>query len=266
MELPSPSTFIYTLLRSPLSPPTSHASTVQTPQKILASLFLIHYSNRALISPLRTPLRSSSNMIVLLAGILFNLVNAFLLGSYLSDSRIILEMGTKFWLGVGLWGVGLVGNVLHDEVLIGIRRAKVRENSNKMKEEGKARKGIPPSERYAVPYGGLYALISYPNYFCEWIEWLGFAIAATSFASSSAHSFFSALSAIFSTRNHPLATPLFATYPLSLIPPVLLTPPWLFLSAEFFTMIGRAYRGHLWYRKTFKDYPRGRRAVIPFLF
>ena len=44
-----------------------------------------------------------------------------------------------------------------------------------------------------------------------------------------------------------------------------LTPPWLFVLSEIFLMFPRAWNGHKWYLKTFTDYPRERKAVIPFL-
>ena len=89
-------------------------------------------------------------------------------------------------------------------------------------------------EHYAIPHGYLYSLISYPNYFCEWLEWLGFALAAAPVPSLTSLSTFEA--------------------------------PWVFLLAEVMTMFPRAYRGHQWYHNRFPDYPKERKAVIPFLF
>lgn len=63
--------------------------------------------------------------------------------SYLSD------------LGVILFLLGMVGNILHDKVLADLRK----------KQRG-----------YSIPHGLLYEYISYPNYLCEWIEWAGYAL------------------------------------------------------------------------------------------
>ena len=71
MELVSPLAFSNSYLRSPLSPTSNLALTSPTrlfpnapplslahPSTLLALLFVTHYVNRALISPLRTPSRS----------------------------------------------------------------------------------------------------------------------------------------------------------------------------------------------------------------
>ncbi|KAK7691767.1 hypothetical protein QCA50_005168 [Cerrena zonata] len=245
MELVSPSTFIYTFLHSPLSL-THHASppplNLTHPPTFLSGLFLLHYLNRALISPLRTPSRSKSHIIVPLSGLSFNVMNGFLMGSYLSSSQAegYLEGAFRrpmFWLGVGMWVCGLAGNILHDEILLNLRRnakAKGKARASDDSDDKKKNK----QEHYAIPHGYLYKYISYPNYFCEWMEWLGFALAASPLPS------FTSLDAFFMT----------------------VSPPFLFFMSEIFLMIPRAYRGHKWYHTKFPHYPKERKAVVPFLF
>ena len=244
MELVSPSAFIYTYLRSPLSPlafGTPPPLGIENPSAVLACLFLIHYLNRAILSPLRTPSRSKSHAIVTLAGILFNTFNGSLLGAYLSSPEGLSYLTRAyqrpcFWLGVLMWGAGFVGNIVHDEILLDIRRKKQTEDAKKAPEQlGKDKK---KGEHYAIPHGLLYKYISYPNYFCEWVEWVGFALAASPFPSFEGWGAF-------------LAT---------------ITPPFLFLVAEIFTMIPRAVRGHQWYHGKFPNYPKERKAVVPFVF
>jgi len=77
--------------------------------------------------------------------------------------------------------VGLVGIIVHDEILLNIRRGEQAEDAKKAPEQlaNEKEKG----EHYAIPHGLLYKYISYLNYFCEWIEWLGFALAASPFPS-----------------------------------------------------------------------------------
>ncbi|KAI0368971.1 hypothetical protein BV20DRAFT_997545 [Pilatotrama ljubarskyi] len=252
MELVSPVTFLYAFLRSPLSyvaggsaPPLTPAH----PPTFLAALFLLHYLNRAIISPLRTPSRSKSHIFVPLSAVLFNTVNGSLMGAYLSSpaARAFLAGAFSrplFWAGVGLWAAGLVGNIVHDEILLNIRRkAKAKGKAKDESADGKQDddnngKTKSKQEHYAVPHGLLYRYISYPNYFCEWIEWLGFALAASplpSLASSSA--FLNTVS-----------------------------PPWLFFLSEVFLMLPRAWKGHKWYHTRFPDYPKERKAVVPFVF
>ena len=248
MELPSPILFTFAFLTSPLSGGSSNPPSLCTPNAILALCFLAHYLNRAILSPLRTPSRSKSHVIVPLAAIAFNVVNGFLMGSYLSSpaARISLaKPSPRFYLGVALWAAGAAGNIFHDEILLNIRRKAIS------KGKGKANGG----EHYAIPNGGLYSFISYPNYFCEWIEWLGFAIAASPVPNMPG------LSTLLDPQTF---VNILTTAPDQWAPS--LTPPWIFLINEIILMLPRAFRGHQWYHNKFGDsYPRQRKAVIPFL-
>ncbi|KZT05371.1 uncharacterized protein LAESUDRAFT_656054 [Laetiporus sulphureus 93-53] len=241
MELVSPLMFIYTYIRAPLSGGSSPPLTLTHPSTFLSALFLIHYLNRAIISPLRTPSRSKSHIVVPLSAVLFNSVNGSLLGTYLSSPAAQAFLAGAFsrplfWVGVGMWAAGLAGNIIHDEILLNIRR--------KAKVKGKARAdddrngGKGNQEHYAIPHGYLYKYISYPNYFCEWYEWLGFALAAAPLPS-------------FASFAQLLAT---------------LSPPYLFFLSEVFFMLPRAYKGHKWYHSRFRNYPSERKAVVPFIF
>ena len=58
-------------------------------------------------------------------------------------------------------------SVYHDEVLNDLRRPKdQRKISQYSEEEEKDKKAS--GGRYAIPRGGLYELVSYPNYLSEW--------------------------------------------------------------------------------------------------
>ena len=245
METVSLSTFIYTYLNSPLSPLTFGKPpplSIDNPSATLACLFVTHYLNRAILSPLRTPSRSKSHAIVVLAGITFNTVNGPLVGAYLSSPEGLSYLTgayrrPHFWLGVLMWAAGFVGNIVHDEILLNIRRKKQAQDAAGKTPEQRA-KEKKKGEHYAIPHGLLYEYISYPNYFCEWIEWLGFALAASPLPS-------------FESWGAFLAT---------------ITPPFLFFLAEVFTMVPRAVRGHQWYHGKFPNYPKERKAVVPFIF
>lgn len=244
MEVVAPMTFLYSFLHSPLSPTSFGRSpplSLSYPPTFLGILFLIHYLNRAILSPLRTPSRSRSHLVVVLCAISFNVVNGALMGSYLSSPSAANHLAGAFsrplfWLGVGLWAFGFAGNILHDEILLNLRRS--AKAKGKARADDDDRKGKGKQEHYAIPYGYLYRFISYPNYFCEWIEWLGFALAAS-------------------------PVPSFASFPAFLASA---TPPFVFLLTELVLMLPRAYRGHKWYHSKFPDYPKERKAVIPLLF
>jgi len=277
MELVSPAMFIYTYLKSPLSYYDAPLPPLTSPQSILAGLFLVHYTNRALVSPLRTPSRSKSHLLVPLSAVLFNIINGFLMGSYLSSpyARMFLNktytfQRPSFYVGLGLWLVGFVGNIVHDEILLNIRRKARSKGKGKADEDGDKDKNdqndngggqTREKEHYAIPYGLLYRYISYPNYFCEWIEWFGFALAAAPLPVEPSLSAFVQAAAGISSID--LKT-LFFSSPKRFAPT--LTPPYLFFYAEVLTMLPRAYNGHKWYKQRFgESYPKERKAVIPFL-
>lgn len=280
MELVAPATFLYAYTTSPLSYYDPPLPALTSPQSIIAGLFLLHYANRALISPLRTPSRSKSHIIVPLTGVLFNTVNGLLQGSYLSSpyARMFLTkpytfQRTSFYVGLGLWFIGFVGNIAHDEILLNIRRkAKAKgkgkktsgDNDDNDGNDGDAKPNgsRATKEHYAIPCGLLYKFISYPNYFCEWIEWFGFALAAAPLPiEPSVSGLVTALLDIFSVKT--IQSILFD--PARLFAPPL-APPFIFFICEILLMLPRAYNGHKWYKKTFGDsYPKERKAVIPFV-
>ena len=258
MELVSPLTFIYTFYTSPLSASTTPLQW-KSPNAILSMCFILHYANRAVINPLRTPSRSKSHLIVPLSAVVFNLINGSLMGSYLSssDARNFLSARspTPFYMGLTLWAFGFIGNIMHDEILLDIRR----------KANSKGKSKAEAGEHYAIPHGGLYTLVSYPNYLCEWIEWLGFAIAASPFPFPLDNISTASIFSIFTTLLDPKLYITIINEPGYLFAPNL-SPPWIFFISEVFLMLPRAYRGHQWYKSKFGTcYPKERRAVIPFV-
>lgn len=267
MEIVSPIAFFYSLKSAFLNPQNPGLPSIWSPRGILTAIYLIHYANRAIISPLRTPSRSKQHIIVSIAGISFNILNGSLMGSYLSSPSALawfqspqIPQQVEFKIGLVLWALGFVGNVVHDEILLELRRkanstGKTREPSNGQRKE----------EHYGIPHGLLYRYISYPNYFCEWIEWFGFALCAAplpfNLSSLSFSTIVTMLSPIqlFSTIKTVIEEPA-ANFAPSL------SPPWIFLLNEIVLMFPRAYKGHLWYKSRFGDrYPRERKAVVPFV-
>ncbi|KAJ7756926.1 hypothetical protein B0H16DRAFT_1537427 [Mycena metata] len=252
MELVSPICFFYAFLNAPLSTGAPRPFSLGNPQSLLVGAYLVHYLNRALVSPLRTPSRSKAHIIVPLAAIAFNTFNGSLLGAFLSSPSAPPPSAlarSSFWIGMALWAAGFAGNVIHDEILLNIRRH--AKSKGKAKEAGTT----SPGEHYAIPHGLLYRYISYPNYFCEWVEWLGFAIAADP-------------RMMYAIASGSWSLPTWSTLvrgpPSAFLP--LLSPPWLFLISEIILMYPRAHRGHLWYLNKFGDsYPKERKIVIPFL-
>ena len=269
MELVSPLAFLVTAYLHPFSPtPLSLPSLSRpafgiSPPLVLTVLYLVHYLNRALISPLRSPSRSKSHLVVVSCAIAFNAPNGFLLAAFLTSASTAAHLARapsspRFWAGLALWAAGFAGNVYHDEILLNIRRKAIAKGKAK---EQPAENGKPvPQPHYAIPHGGLYSVVSFPNYLCEWVEWFGFALASSPIPDFALLPGAGALMA--AARGAQFAEIL------QLLSPFVdsLSPPWIFFFVEIATMAPRAVRGHRWYHQRFKEsYPRERRAVIPWL-
>ncbi|KZT53064.1 hypothetical protein CALCODRAFT_63345 [Calocera cornea HHB12733] len=221
MEIPAPLCLLGTYIWAPLA--ASGPPPLRSPSTLLAALFCAHYLHRAVIQPLISPRRSPSHIIVPLMATVYQLCNGSLLGAFLSSGEVAPAAwdSPAFWAWLCLFAAGMAGNIYHDNLLMSLRRrthAAAKEKNEK--------------PHYGVPRGGLFALVSYPNYLCEWLEWLGWAMAST-------------------VRTG--------------FPPKYLTPPWVFLLSELCVMLPRAVSGHGWYKQKFDDYPRERKAVIPWL-
>lgn len=268
MELASPIMFTYTFLTSPFSAENSLSRPPTAPQLILAALYLIHYTNRALISPLRSPTRSKAHIVVPFAGLLFNIPNGSLNGTYLSSpaARAYLSPSRAFsspifYAGLFLWAIGFAGNIIHDEILSNIRRKADSKGKGKQS-ESQSDGGAARKPHYAIPHGLLYKYVSFPNYFCEWVEWFGFALAAAPFPITSLSQLsLQNISWLFSARS---ILEFSVASPSSFAP--MLTPPWIFFLNEIVTMFPRAYMGHQWYKEKFRDaFPKERKIVVPFV-
>jgi len=113
---------------------------------------------------------------------------------------------------------------------------------------------------YAIPHGGLYTLVSFPNYLCEWVEWFGFALAASPIPDFALLPSANALLAATASAQVSEVTRLLFPFVDSI------SPPWLFFILEVVTMTPRALQGHRWYHERFRgSYPRDRRAIVPWL-
>jgi protein-S-isoprenylcysteine O-methyltransferase Ste14 len=153
MELPSLVMFIVFFMAGP--------NPVYFVTLIFFLLYTIHYSNRAIIFPLRT--RTSQKLmplIIAVFAIFFNLVNGFINGYYFGtvsggyDIEWLYDI--RFIVGGLLFFLGMAINLKSDNVLLALRHS--------------SRNG------YSIPTGGLFKYISCPNFFGEILEWTGFAI------------------------------------------------------------------------------------------
>ena len=123
-----------------------------------------------------------------------------------------------------MFGVGLLGNFYHDDELREIRRAAARKQERREKARSEKGPNKNVDKVYMVPENGLFKLILFPHYLCEWIEWCGF----------------------------------------WMIGGLGCVPARAFVVNEVFTMTVRAIQGWHWYVERFgKEKIGNRRAVIP---
>jgi 3-oxo-5-alpha-steroid 4-dehydrogenase 1 len=127
--------------------------------------------------------------IVWIAAFLFQVVNGMSIGGWLGGygpttraEWLIhgsnFKVGGRMEFGLMIWALGFVGNMWHDEELREIRRASARSQARRANEaeestgKGKAKTNV--DKVYMVPENGLFRIVLYPHYLCEWIEWAGF--------------------------------------------------------------------------------------------
>lgn len=203
MEFPSFAIMVYFLIVS------IRASDSYT--WILFSLWIVHYTHRTFIYPLRiraTPKKMP--IFIVVSALFFNLLNAGFNGYYLGvlvDTEkygIAWTQSVSFWLGLILFMIGFFINLKADDILINLRK--------------------PGETGYKIPRGFLFDYVSCPNLLGEIIEWGGFALLAYNLPALSF---------------------------------------WLW---TFANLVPRAKNHHDWYISNFKEYPRDRKIIFPFIY
>jgi hypothetical protein len=129
----------------------------------LLFLWAFHYIHRSLIYPLQIQVSSKNRIPVMVVaqGAVFCGLNGFANAywiSYLNTDDFYNKI--QFFSGVLIFFTGFAINKHSDHILHNLRRGEETD--------------------YKIPYGGLYAWVSMPNYLGEIITWTGFAIAAWS--------------------------------------------------------------------------------------
>jgi len=199
--------------------------------KVLAALFVIHYTYRALLFPFLQPSMAPIHALVWLFAGVFQVFNGTLIGSWLAAYgpttgeawEAQLWGGTaQFVFGISLFYFGLATNYYHDDELREIRRREMARQERIARKEGRDPRSV--SKHYSVPEAGFFKYMLYPHYFVEWVEWTGFWIACGWRCA----------------------------------------PAMMFVVNEVAAMLPRAVRGKGWYEEKFgKEKIRGRWAVIP---
>lgn len=141
--------------------------TLQAAPLTLFILFQAHYFQRSFIFPLLIRGNSKMPIGIVLMGMVFNTLNALMQGGwifYISPADYYDDWFTRpyIYIGGAIFIVGMVINLHSDAIIRHLRK--------------------PGDTRHYIPRGGMFRYVSSANYFGEFLEWTGFAIASWSWA------------------------------------------------------------------------------------
>jgi len=132
------------------------------------ALWMMHYSNRALITPLLMRVQPGTTASFSLGVVFAGWLTLFLHGYF--NAAFLTQFGTqyttewfsdpRFIIGLCIYAMGFTLNIHSDSVLRNLR----------------SKKPSPDEPRYKIPYGGGFRWVSCPQYLGEILSFTGFAI------------------------------------------------------------------------------------------
>lgn len=136
------------------------------PPLALFLMFEFHYFQRSFVFPFLMQGKSRMPVTIMLMGVVFNTINALLIGAYTfsGDNPLYATLGAayltrwNFLLGLFVFVLGMAINWHSDHVIRHLRQ--------------------PGDTRHYLPQRGMYRFVTSGNYFGELLEWTGFALAA----------------------------------------------------------------------------------------
>ena len=130
---------------------------------IMAGLYLLHYLQRSFIFPLMMKGKSKMPVAIMIMGMTFNIINAYIIGEWLFNPILNEGIYTDAWLrspkfiiGTLIFFTGMAINLHSDHVIRSLRK--------------------PGDTKHYIPRKGLYKYVTSANYFGELIEWTGYAV------------------------------------------------------------------------------------------
>lgn len=128
----------------------------------MAAFFLLHYFQRSFIFPLLMRGKSKMPISIMMMGLIFNTINAYLIAGWLFEEA---PAGTytnewflspQFIIGTALFFIGMIINIHSDHIIRHLRK--------------------PGDTKHYIPKKGMYKYVTSANYFGELTEWIGFAV------------------------------------------------------------------------------------------
>ncbi len=135
---------------------------------VLFVIFQTHYFQRSFIFPLLIRGNSKMPVGIMLMGAVFNTLNALMQGGwifYLAPQQGYYDgwmCKPYIYIGAAIWLAGFIINLHSDYIIRHLRK--------------------PGDTKHYIPRGGMFRYVSSANYFGEFTEWVGFAIASWSWA------------------------------------------------------------------------------------
>lgn len=130
---------------------------------VMTSFFLFHYFQRSFVFPFLIKGKSVMPLSVILMGVTFNLVNAYMIGGWLFYVSPADYYGGAEWFATPMFIVGtlvflsgMAVNWHSDYIIRHLRR--------------------PGDTGHYIPRGGMFRYVTSANYFGEFLEWCGFAL------------------------------------------------------------------------------------------
>jgi 3-oxo-5-alpha-steroid 4-dehydrogenase 1 len=129
---------------------------------IMAGFYLLHYFQRSFIFPLMMRGKSTMPIAIMLMGLVFNTLNAYLIGGWLYGEApagmysAAWLYSPQFIIGTIIFLAGMAINLHSDHVIRNLRK--------------------PGDTKHYIPRKGFYKYVTSANYFGELTEWIGYAI------------------------------------------------------------------------------------------
>ncbi|KAJ5711555.1 hypothetical protein N7488_005711 [Penicillium malachiteum] len=281
MEITGPVNLIYNFSQASIS-----FFELPAQNQLVASLYCIHYLNRAIISPfLSAPSMSPIHVFLMCSAITFNWFNSSCISGWLLGySTPIPGFNTEgapalnpsnfsyplvqilAFIGTICFTLGMAGNIYAETALFRFRRESAEQRSSKKSDskttvtvtDSHSKTGNKFHKVYVIPpVEGVFRTILYPHYVFEWLEWVGFALVGTT-----VFPFHGTVQSTPPLRPAPWIFPAVWTADLLGIP--LPIPGVLFVINAIANMLPHARWGRKWYVEKFGEKGvAGRGAVVP---